>query len=148
MSVRHKNAPLHVAVNSVRVMLLMQSGSAEGSALFRKRTTAVATPLTTANQWPKFEQAWMKATAEIDKFAVIWHMASVLARKKYRVLPDRAKIAELDIKLDVLFADQEDMTASQRRQLDAIAQAFEAMTLSTYCTADVERLPKERSLQR
>ena len=45
-------------------------------------------PLTTAGQWPKFEQAWMKATAEVDKFAVIWHMASVLARKKYRVLPD------------------------------------------------------------
>ena len=52
MSVRHKNAPLHVAVNSVRVMLLTQSGSAEGSALFRKRTTAVATPLMTAGQWP------------------------------------------------------------------------------------------------
>ena len=69
----------------------------------------------------------MKATAEVDKFAVIWHMASVLARKKYKVLPDRAKIAELDIKLEVLFADQEDMTSSQRRQLDAIAQAFEAM---------------------
>ena len=69
----------------------------------------------------------MKATAEIAKFELQWHMASVLAQKKYKVLPDSTTIALLDVKLSVLFADQDDMTANQRRQFDTMVQAFEEM---------------------